>query len=64
MTETLSLSPAAAARLAGVSTATVYEAVHRGELRAKRVGRLIKILRPDVAAWLESLPDVGSDEDD
>jgi excisionase family DNA binding protein len=54
-----------AARLCGVSRDTMYRAVKSGMLRAKRTSRdelgdpvgKILILRKDLEAWLEDLPD-------
>jgi excisionase family DNA binding protein len=37
------LTPAEAARRANVCRATVYRAIDRGELRARHVGRLLRI---------------------
>ena len=47
------LSPKEAARFLGVNPKTVYEAIQRGELPARRVGkRRIVILRDVLIEWL------------
>jgi hypothetical protein len=39
------------------SRSEVYEALRRGDLKAKKRGRRTIILREDLAAYLASLPD-------
>ena len=41
----------------GGSRSEVYEALKRGDLKAKKRGRRTIILRDDLAAYLASLPD-------
>lgn len=41
----------------GGSRSEVYEALKRGDLRAKKRGRRTIILRDDLAAYLSNLPD-------
>jgi hypothetical protein len=46
------------ARAAGAgSRSEIYEALKRGDLKAKKRGRRTVILRDDLAAYLASLPD-------
>ena len=48
------LTPTDAARLARVSTDTIYREIERGRLRAHRVGgRLLRIDPHDFRYWLE-----------
>lgn len=47
------LTPAEVARLAQVSKATVYREIDRGELRARHVGRQLRIEPADFADYLE-----------
>lgn len=43
---------AEAARKAKCSTWSIYRAVERGELRAKHIGRAIRILDDELARWM------------
>jgi excisionase family DNA binding protein len=43
-------------RRSGLGRSYVYEAIRRGELRARKFGRLTRILRCEYEAWLESAP--------
>ena len=45
--------PEAAAQ-AAVSAGTLRKEIKRGNLRARRIGRCIRILDEDLAAWLRS----------
>jgi excisionase family DNA binding protein len=47
-----------AGRVAGISGREVRRRVARGELRAYRVGRLVRIALADLVAWLERQPEV------
>jgi excisionase family DNA binding protein len=49
----LTISAPEAARLAGVSTASIYDAVRRGEIPARRLGRRVLITRLAFELWLE-----------
>jgi excisionase family DNA binding protein len=46
------LTPADAARLAGVSRDTIYREIQRGVLPALRAGHQLRIDRDDFARWL------------
>jgi excisionase family DNA binding protein len=41
-----------AARQLGVSPWTIRKEIHEGRLRARRVGRLVRVLDDDLAAWM------------
>lgn len=45
-------SPREVARAVGLCPATVYEAIHRGELKASRVGRRFLVPRSEVRRLL------------
>ncbi|MGN3974757.1 helix-turn-helix domain-containing protein [Tsuneonella sp. SYSU-LHT278] len=50
------------AREAGAgSRSEIYEALRRGDLKAKKRGRRTVILRDDLAEYLASLPDYASE---
>jgi excisionase family DNA binding protein len=53
---TVLLSPADVARRASVSVATIYREVDRGELRARRVGRQLRIDPVDFTHYLDREP--------
>lgn len=57
--EALTLSVEHAARLIGVSRATVYRMVRDGELRAVRVGRRVLILKKPLMEMLEAEEDTS-----
>jgi len=50
-------SIATAAVAADVSPKTIQRAIRSGALRAKQVGRLVRIMHADLEAWLEGHPD-------
>ena len=43
-------------RRSGLGRSFVYEAIRRGELKAKKFGRLTRVLRGDFEAWLAAAP--------
>jgi putative molybdopterin biosynthesis protein len=51
---TVLLSPADVARLANVSRETVYREIERGALRARHVGRQLRIDPADFSRYLDS----------
>jgi excisionase family DNA binding protein len=57
--EALTLSVEHAARLIGVSRATVYRMVRDGELRAVRVGRRVLVLKKPLMEMLEAEEDTN-----
>jgi len=59
MEEALTLSVEHAARLIGVSRATVYRMVRDGELRAIRVGRRVLVLKKPLMEMLEAEEDTS-----
>jgi putative molybdopterin biosynthesis protein len=50
---TVLLSPADAARIASVSRETIYREIERGELRARHVGRQLRIDPDDFDRYLD-----------
>lgn len=52
----ISISINEATRRAGIGRSTLYEAVGRGELRLKKVGRKSLVLVADLEAWVASWP--------
>jgi putative molybdopterin biosynthesis protein len=50
---TVLLSPADAARMAQVSRDTIYREIDRGELRARHIGRQLRIDPSDFQAYLD-----------
>jgi excisionase family DNA binding protein len=53
----LAYSMASAAVVTDLSEKTVQRAIRSGALRAKKVGRGVRILRLDLEEWLTELPD-------
>jgi excisionase family DNA binding protein len=45
-------------RRSGLGRTYVYEAIRRGELRARKYGRLTRILRRDYEDWLAAAPEI------
>src|SRR5437899_10456866 len=54
VSEQLAVSPADAARLAGVGRTTIYEAIGSGALRSLKIGKRRLILIVSLRAWLET----------
>jgi excisionase family DNA binding protein len=50
------LGVAEAAKAAGVGRTTIFEAIRKGEIVARKVGRRTIIAVDDLDAWLDSLP--------
>jgi excisionase family DNA binding protein len=46
-------------RRSGLGRSYVYEEIRRGALRARKFGRLTRILRPDYEAWLAAAPPIA-----
>lgn len=46
-----------AARLYGVSLDTIRRAINTGQLRAKKVGRVIRVDEKSLEDWFKNLPD-------
>lgn len=57
MSEVIAVSIRTAADMLDVSQDVIRSAVHKGDLRAKRLGRLIRIDVSDLRAWFASLTD-------
>lgn len=53
----LAYSMASAAVATDLSEKTVQRAISSGALRAKKIGRGVRILHPDLVEWLKGLPD-------
>lgn len=45
-----------AARRAGLGRSSIYEAVNRGELPMRKLGKRSLILVSDLTAWIDHLP--------
>jgi excisionase family DNA binding protein len=54
VSDRLAVSPAEAARLAGVGRTTIYEAIGSGALRSLKIGKRRLILIVSLRAWLET----------
>lgn len=63
MNEQLTMTIDEASRLSGISRARLYEDVHKGQLKGRKVGRYIRVLRGDLDTYLAALPVVGDDDD-
>lgn len=51
--ETRYMSVAEAARVLGLSRMTMYRKIHGGQVRANRVGRKLRVFRPDIEKMSE-----------
>jgi excisionase family DNA binding protein len=58
--EPLAYGVAAAAKAAGVGRDTLYRAIGRGELTARKVGARTVILADELRRWLAAMPAVKS----
>ncbi|HZL41311.1 MAG TPA: helix-turn-helix domain-containing protein [Pseudolabrys sp.] len=47
-----------AATVAALGRSTVYAAIRRGELTARKAGRRTVVLTADLEAWLKALPPI------
>lgn len=54
--EVLAVGPEEAARLMGIGRTMVFNLIHDGRLRARKIGRRTLILRGDIEKFLEELP--------
>lgn len=54
--EPIAYSIAEAIAKSGSSKTSIYQAIGRGELRARKNGRRTVILRGDLESWLANLP--------
>ena len=54
VSDRMAVSPAEAARLAGVGRTTIYEAIGSGALRSLKIGKRRLILIVSLRAWLET----------
>ena len=52
----LAYSRVEAARMAGCGVTMLHEAINRGDLKVRKLGRRTLVLAVDLQAWLESLP--------
>jgi len=43
-------------RKSGLGRDTIYKAIHKGQLKARKLGRRTVVLASDLQAFLESLP--------
>jgi excisionase family DNA binding protein len=41
-------------RITGLGKTTIWEAISRGELRAVRFGRAVRVHHDDLAAWIQA----------
>jgi excisionase family DNA binding protein len=55
----LAVSPAEAARLAGVGRTTIYKAIGSGALRSLKIGKRRLILIVSIREWLETAQQAG-----
>jgi excisionase family DNA binding protein len=59
MTESrLAYGVSEAATVAALGRSTVYAAIRRGELTARKAGRRTVVLAADLEAWLKALPPI------
>jgi excisionase family DNA binding protein len=59
LADRLSLSPEDASALTGIGLTSIREAIASGELKARKHGRLIRILPADIKDWLAAMPFTG-----
>ena len=55
----LALGLTAAARAVDLHPSSISREIQAGRLRAKRFGKRVLVLLPDLKAWLNGLPDAG-----
>ena len=41
-----------------ICKATLYQHIHSGKLRGRKMGRKVIFLKPDIDAWVATFPDV------
>ena len=58
MDEKLAHTIPSASKASDTGRTKIYEAISKGELRAKKLGRRTLILDDDLRSWLSELPDL------
>lgn len=61
MPQTLTYSIDDTSKVTGICKTKLYEAIRKGELKAKKFGRRTMILRSDLESFLTNLPEMGGD---
>ena len=56
MSNALALSVAEAAQAAGIGRTMLYNAINRGELPMRKLGKRSLILRSELEGWLQKMP--------
>ncbi|WP_085442425.1 helix-turn-helix domain-containing protein [Magnetofaba australis] len=58
----LAFSPSEAASVSGISRCGIYQAINKGQLRAKKHGARTLILKDDLLSFLNERPDFNTEE--
>jgi excisionase family DNA binding protein len=61
LSERLSVSPEEASALTGIGLTSIRQAAASGALKARKLGTRTIILRKDLEAWLQLLPELVGD---